>query len=71
MIVEYTWLLIALAMLGLGAAYVIWYLWNAHLAYRGERQRREAARVAARLAVVDPTTAYAMLDRKPGVRRGR
>jgi peptidoglycan/LPS O-acetylase OafA/YrhL len=71
MIVEYIWLLIALAVLCLVAAYVIWYLWNAHLAYRGERQRRAAARAAARLAVVDARTAYTMLDRKPGVRRDR
>jgi hypothetical protein len=71
MIVEYIWVLIALAMLCLVAAYAIWYMWNAHLAYRGERQRREAARAASRLAVVDVRTAYAMLDRKPGIRRDR
>jgi peptidoglycan/LPS O-acetylase OafA/YrhL len=71
MIIDYTWLLIALAILALGVAYVVWHLWNSHLAHRGERQRREAAAAARMLALVDPTTAYAMLDRKPGVRRGR
>lgn len=71
MIVEYIWVLIALATLCLVAAYVIWYVWNAHLAYRGERQRREAAAAARMLALVDPSTAYAMLDQKSGVRRDR
>lgn len=66
MAVKYLWLLIALALLCLGIAYVVWYLWNAHLAYQGERSRRAAARVAAEIAPISPAQAYGLLGQRYG-----